>query len=393
MTTPQPVPYGSGKETLSVRPVRSRAEHAAFLDLPYRAYRSLPAWRAPLRYERAAQLDPRRNPALARMDHEFLIAWDGRQAVGRIAVFINPAHLDRHADHTGHFGFLDTLHDDPRIIHALMAAAEAWLRLKGLIRIAGPFNFSVNEECGLLVDGFDTPPVMMMLHGRPGYAPALEAAGYGKIVDMHAFMITLPETYTPPERAARLIEPFRNDPRLGLRRLDPARYREEIELILDIFDDAWSSNWGFIPFGSAEITHLANELRPLIGPDNLWIGLVDGEPACFALVLPDLYEAADGLDGRLLPFGWAQLLYRLKLRGTRGARIPLAGMRRKFQKTRKGAQAMAATCSAALQAQHARGVRNIEASWVLETNRALINIVSLFDAPAYKTYRIYGKSL
>lgn len=379
--------------TIEVRRVETARDRRAFLDVPYRAYRHLPAWRAPLRFERAAQIDPKKNPALSRMPHEFLLAWRGQEVVGRIAVFINPAHLTRHNDQTGHFGFLDTLQEDDETIAALMQAAESWLRAKGMARIAGPFNFSVNEECGLLVDGFETPPVMMMLHGRPDYAPALEQIGYTKAVDMHAYMIGMGETFQPPAIARKLTAAFERDPGLRIRNLDSRNYENEIVQILDIFDDAWSSNWGFVPFGKDEISHMAQELKPLIHPDNLWIGLIDDEPACFTLVLPDLLEAADGLDGRLLPFGWVQLLHRLKIAGTRTARIPLAGMRRKFQKTRRGVQTMAATCSATLAAQHARGVRNIEASWVLESNKDLIHIVSLFDAPKYKTYRIYGKPL
>lgn len=384
-------PVSSG--TVSVKRVESPAERQAFLELPYRAYKHLPAWRAPLRFERAAQIDPRRNPALAQMPHELLLAWRDNQPVGRIAVFINPAHLRHHNDQTGHFGFLDTLEEDSDTIAALMQAAESWLRWKGMLRIAGPFNFSVNEECGLLVDGFDTPPVMMMLHGRPDYALSLEQAGYAKTIDMHAYMIRMGETFEPPPIASKLIKGFERDPRLQIRNLDSRNYESEINQILDIFDDAWSENWGFVPFGKAEITHMAKELKPLINRDHLWIGLIDGEPACFALVLPDIFEAADGLDGRLLPFGWIQFLRKLKMAGTTTARIPLAGMRRKFHKTRRGVQTMAATCSAALAAQHKHGVRNIEASWILETNQNLINIISLFDAPRYKTYRIYGKSL
>lgn len=382
-----------GSGPVSVRRVESAAERRAFLELPFRAYRHLPEWRAPLRYERAAQIDPKRNPALAQMPHELLLAWRGGEPVGRIAAFINPAHLSRHNDQTGHFGFLDTLTEDDEAVAALMKAAETWLRWKGMLRIAGPFNFSVNEECGLLVDGFDTPPVMMMLHGRPDYAPALERIGYSKTIDMHAYMIRMGETFEPPQIASRLIESFNRDPRLRIRNLDSRNYEREINEILDIFDDAWSENWGFVPFGKAEITHMAKELKPLISPDHLWIGMIDNEPACFALVLPDILEAADGLDGRLLPFGWVQFLHRLKISGTKTARIPLAGMRRKFHKTRRGVQTMAATCSQALSAQHARGVRKIEASWVLETNTNLVNIISLFDAPKYKTYRIYGKCL
>lgn len=384
---------GETRAALSVRKVESAADRKAFLEVPYRAYGRLPEWRAPLRFERAAQIDPARNPALARMTCEMMLARRGNDVVGRIAAFTNPAHLARYNDQTGHFGFLDTIAPDPEAVAALMRAAEDWLRGRGMQKIAGPFNFSVNEECGLLIDGFDTPPVMMMPHGRPDYAPALEGLGYAKAMDMHAYMLQFPEIYEPPQTLRKLKDAFARDPGLEVRMLNTRDYENEIKLVLDIFDDAWSNNWGFVPFGKDEITHLANELKPLIRKDGLWIGLIDGEPACFTLVLPNLNEAIEGLDGRLLPFGWAQLLHRLNIKGTRTARLPLAGMRRKFHKTRRGMLTMVASCETAFACQHARGVREVEASWILETNRDLINLVALYDAPKYKTYRIYGKSL
>lgn len=381
------------RAALSVRKVESAADRKAFLEVPYRAYGQLPEWRAPLRFERAAQIDPARNPALAKMTCEMMLARRGAEVVGRIAAFTNPAHLARYNDQTGHFGFLDTVAPDPEAVAALTRAAEDWLRGRGMQKIAGPFNFSVNEECGLLIDGFDTPPVMMMPHGRPDYAPALEGLGYAKAMDMHAYMLRFPEVYEAPQTLRKLKDAFDRDPGLEVRMLNTRDYENEIKLVLDIFDDAWSNNWGFVPFGKDEITHLANELKPLIRKDGLWIGLIDGEPACFTLVLPNLNEAIEGLDGRLLPFGWAQLLHRLNIKGTRTARLPLAGMRRKFHKTRRGMLTMVASCETAFACQHARGVREVEASWILETNRDLINLVALYEAPKYKTYRIYGKSL
>ncbi|WP_291202977.1 hypothetical protein [Hyphomonas sp.] len=378
---------------LSVRKAGSAADRKAFLEVPYRAYGHLPEWRAPLRFERAAQIDPARNPALARMTCEMMLARRGNEVVGRIAAFTNPAHLTRYNDQTGHFGFLDTVSPDPEATAALMQAAEDWLRARGMQKIAGPFNFSVNEECGLLIEGFETPPVMMMPHGRPDYAPTLESLGYGKAMDMHAYNMRLGEVYQAPEALRRLTKAFAKDSTLEIRMLNTRDYENEIKLILDIFDDAWSQNWGFVPFGKDEITHLANELKPLIRKDGLWIGSIDGEPACFTLLLPNLNEAVEGLDGRLLPFGWAQLLHRLNIKGTRTARLPLAGLRRKYQKTKRGLVTMVAATDAALAAQHARGVREVEASWILESNRDLVNLMSLWDAPKYKTYRIYGKSL
>lgn len=378
---------------LTITPVTTAADRKAFLDLPYRAYHDLPDWRAPLRLERAMQINPKHNPALARMEHVLMLARRGDQVVGRIAAFINPAHLAVHDDATGHFGFLDTLAPDAQAVAALTGAAQDWLRARAMRRIAGPFNFSVNEECGLLVDGFDSPPMMMMPHGRPDYAAALESVGYQKAIDLYAFLCDFDEEYSPPPTVQKWKAAFERDPSLTIRPLDMKNFKADIALVMDMFNDAWSQNWGFVPFSPEQINAMSQELKPLIRSDSLWIAMIDGEPAGFTLLLPDLNEVTAGLDGRLLPFGWLQVLYGLKMRGTRRARLPLAGLRRKFHKTRRGMLAMTGSCEAAFAAQHARGVRQVEASWILETNRDLLNLVALYDMPRYKTYRIYEKAL
>lgn len=394
MTTDTMTKTGADTDVgLTITPVTTAADRKAFLDLPYRAYHDLPDWRAPLRLERAMQINPKHNPALARMEHVLMLARRGDQVVGRIAAFINPAHLAVHDDATGHFGFLDTLAPDAQAVAALTGAAQDWLRARGMRRIAGPFNFSVNEECGLLVDGFDSPPMMMMPHGRPDYAAALESVGYQKAIDLYAFLCDFDEEYSPPPTVQKWKAAFERDPSLTIRPLDMKNFKADIALVMDMFNDAWSQNWGFVPFSPEQINAMSQELKPLIRSDSLWIAMIDGEPAGFTLLLPDLNEVTAGLDGRLLPFGWLQVLYGLKMRGTRRARLPLAGLRRKFHKTRRGMLAMTGSCEAAFAAQHARGVRQVEASWILETNRDLLNLVALYDMPRYKTYRIYEKAL
>lgn len=371
----------------------SRSDRAAFIDLPYRAYRDVPHWRAPLRFERKAQLDPKHNPGLAKIDHALMLARRGGQVVGRIAAIVNAGHLELYNDATGHFGFLDTLTSDPEVVAALMTAAEDWLRARAMTRIAGPFSFSINEESGLLVDGFDTAPMMMMPHGRPDYAPALEGLGFAKAMDLYAFLHRFEEDYHIPPTVKRWKDAFDRDAALSIRPLNMKNFKADIRLVMDIFNDAWSQNWGFVPFSADQIAVMAQELKPLIRSDSLWIAMIDGEPAGFTFLFPDLNEIVDGLDGRILPFGWAQLLYRLKLRGPTRARLPLAGLRRKFHKTRRGMVAMAGSFEAAFAAQHAQGVREVEASWILETNRDLLNLVDLYEMKRYKTYRVYEKAL
>lgn len=379
--------------SVSISPVTTKADRQAFVDLPYRAYRHLPAWRAPLRLERSMFLNPKHNPLLARMDHQLFLARRGDRVVGRISAHVNPDHLREHGGGTGHFGFLDTYEPDEALQHALLKTAEDWLRGRGMTRIGGPYNFSVNDECGLLIDGFDMPPMIMMPYGRPDYGPAMESAGYAKAMDVFALRHEFGETYRVPARVSRLLKGIARNPELSIRSMDMKNFRAEVDLVMDIFNDAWSRNWGFIPFGEEQIKSMARELRPLIRPDSMWIAFINGEAAGFVLFLPDINELAQGLDGRLLPFGWARFLWRLKVRGATRARLPLAGLRRKFHKTPRGLYAMSACYEAAFRAQFDHGVRTLESGWILETNTDLLNLCALYEMPAYKTYRLYDKAL
>lgn len=375
-----------------------RAEKASdiktFVELPYRAYRDEPFWRAPLRLERQEHFNPKKNGALAALQPSYFLATRDGQVVGRIASFVNPVHLQNHKDGTGHFGFLDTLGacDDETVL-ALLKAAENDLRARGMSRMGGPYNFSVNDECGLLVDGFDSPPSVMTPYGRSDLPKIMEDAGYEKAMDMYAFRYRMAETFTTPRFVSRIKKRFEGDRTISVRRLDMSRLYEDIALIVGIFNDAWSGNWGFLPISDDEAKFLAESMKPVLQSESLWIAFVDGEPASFTLMIPNLNEASLGLDGRLLPFGWATLLYRIKVRGVKSARIPLAGTRKKFHKTRRGMTATVGAWEACLNAQHAKGVREVEFSWVLETNKDLLGLAEIYDCDRYKTYRIYEKAL
>ena len=381
---------GSELNIVKVADARSRA---AFLDLPYDIYRNDPTWRAPLRFERAQQLDPRRNPGLARIESAYFLSLRGDRIVGRCAAFVNHDHLDRHQDATGHFGFLDTRPEDPGAIPALIKAVGDWLRARGMLRIAGPYNFSVNEECGLLVDGFDKPPVVMMPHGRPDYPAALEALGFQKAMDLFAYRIDVRKDLQKKPIARTMMAEFGQDKSLAVRPMRSGAYSDEISLAMDIFNDAWSHNWGFIPFGPAQISHIAESIKPLLHRDGFWVGSIDGEPATIALMIPNLNEAIDGLDGRLLPFGWLQLLYRLKVKGVKSGRIPLMGTRRRYHKSRKGLALTLATFEACVTSQKKRGMEWAELSWVLETNKDVQRLINIAEVDLYKRYRIYKMSL
>lgn len=375
---------------LRIEPVETRRDLVRFLEMPRRVYRDDPNWVAPLLFERLRHLDSRRNPFWRGIDIRYWIARRGEEIVGRISAQVNRRHLERHADATGHFGFLEAV-DDAEVFAALLETAEDWLRRRGLTRIAGPFNPSINDECGLLVDGFDRPPSTMMGHARPWYARRLEDRGYRKLRDLLAYDFDVAGDWPP--NVQRLLARARRTPGLQVRPLDARRYFEEVDTICDIFNDAWAGNWGFVPFDREEARYLAREIRPLVAPGCFAIGELAGEPAAMTVTLPDLNEAIADLDGRLLPFGWAKLLWRLKVRGVRSWRMPLMGVRRRHQATPKGA-ALALTVIDAVKSWHrARGVQRAELSWVLEDNLRTRQLIETVGGVPYKTYRIYGRAL
>jgi len=297
-------------------------------------------------------------------------------------------HLERYADATGFFGMLDA-EDRADTFAALFATAEQWLRDQGMRRVRGPFSLSINEETGLLIEGFDTPPVFMMGHARPYYAPRVEAQGYRKAVDTFAYKIR--SDFEPSPIMARLVAAAEKSVRV--RPLERKRFDDEIALLRDIFNDAWAQNWGFVPFTAAEFHELGRNLRFLVDPELIQIAEVDGEAVAFMVVIPNINEAIRGLDGRLLPLGWAKLLWRLKVRHPSTARVPLMGVRRKFQRTRLGPALAFLVIAAAQTRTRQLGVKDVELSWILEDNAGMRSIIESIGGHAYKRYRIYEREL
>lgn len=383
-------PRSRDDQAIVLEKVESRGDLKRFLAVPRAIYADDPNWVPPLLYERLEHLDPAKNPYFATAETAYWTARRGARPVGRISAQVNRAHLERHRDATGHFGFLEGS-DDPAVFQALTAAVETWLRGRGLARAVGPFSLSVNDESGLLVEGFETPPYLMMGHARPYYARHLEACGYRKAVDMIAYLYDLAQE--PPPAVAKTIAKLQAEPGVRVRRLDMGRYREEIAAVVDIFNDAWAENWSFVPLSPPEIAFLAKNIRPLISPGHVAIAEVRGEPAAMAVTLPNVNEAIADLGGRLLPFGWAKLLWRLKVKGTESARLPLMGVRRRYQNGPLGA-ALALGVIDAVRRHHAGlGTKWGELSWVLEENRRVRRIIEMLGASPYKTYRMFEKEL
>ena len=372
--------------------VVDKAQEQQFIDLPYQLYKGEPHWRAPLRFERKAQINPAKNPGLEGLEFQFFLALKNGMPSGRIAAIKNPEHLRVHKDNTGHFGFLDT-DGDPAVAEALLGASEEWLKARGLSHIAGPFSFSINEETGLPITGFDTPPMLMMPYNRETMPGTLDALGFEKAKDMHAYITNIPGSYPHPQIVRSLADFVDASPDITLRRMRKGNFLADIEMAMEIFNDAWAENWGFLPFSDAQIKHMATELKPVIIPDLFWICEVDGKPAAFIIMIPNINEAIEGLDGRLLPFGWAKMLWRLKVKGLKTARIPLMGVRKEYQRTKPGLAMAAALCATAFDHGRERGIEEVEMSWILEDNKSMIRIIKMASGEPYKTYRVYKKAI
>ena len=374
-----------------VRRAASKSDRQAFLETPYVLHEADPAFRPPLRFERRAHLDRHLSGAEPTTDHAlFLAEREGRPA-GRVIAFRNQAHLDRYDDASGHFGMLDA--DAPDAVAPLMRAAEAHLRALGARTIQGPYDLSVNEQVGLPETGTDTPNMLMMPYGQGWLAGAVQAAGYETIQRLLAYEVDIHANYPRPPTVQRIIKVAEDDPRVTLRRMDPARFTEEVRTAMGIYNDAWSQNWGFLPFSDEQVTHMASELKPIITPDTFWFAEVDGEPAAFVVMAPNVNEAARDLNGRLAPLGWAKLLWRLKGHRIETSRMMLMGIRREHHKKRLGVAMICALFEAVFADQRERGIKRCEMSWVLEQNRDVRRLIELSGAEVYKTYRMVRRAL
>jgi hypothetical protein len=371
----------------TIEPVSGRKQLREFITAPWSVYRDDPNWVPPLLFEQRQRLT-RKNPFF---EHARWQAWNARdngRVVGRISAQVDRLFLEQHGEQTGYFGMLEA-GDDPVLFADLLQTAESWLGDQGMRRIRGPFNLSINEECGLLVDGFDTPPSIMMGHARAYYAQHIEAAGYTRAKDLLAYRIR--SDFEVPRVMARLVG--KEARRVRLRCLRRKQLKQELEILRAIFNDAWSGNWGFVPFTEAEFADIGGMLVLLVDDDFVQIAEIDGNPVAMIVTLPNLNEVIGDLDGRLLPFGWLKLLWRIKARYPGSARIPLMGVRKKYYRTPLGAALAFLMVDAVRDAVRRRGIETVELSWILEDNAGMRNIIEACGGSVYKRYRIYEKDV
>jgi hypothetical protein len=358
-----------------------------FIRLPWSLYTDDPMWIPPLLIERRMHLTPK-NPYFEHAEFRSWIAYRNGKPVGRISAQIDRLHVDRYQDATGFFGMLEA-EDDNTVFRDLLTTAENWLRGRGMQRISGPYNLSINQELGLLVDGFDTPPYMMMGHARPYYADRITDNAYLKEKDLLAYIIS---TDTELTRVVNKIA-AKVKTRVLIRDLRKSQFVDELQIIRDIFNDAWSHNWGFVPFTNKEFEHLGKDLKMLADEKLVKIAEVDGEPAAFMVLLPNINEVIRDLNGRLFPFGWLKMLWRLKVKYPKSARIPLMGVRCRYHDSLMGAALAFGMIADARQPALKRGVKEVELSWILEDNMRMRSIIESLGGRVHKTYRIYSKKL
>lgn len=372
---------------LTVRPVTSFRDMGDFIEVPWRIYADDPLWIPPLRLERRFHFS-KYNPFLRHAEWQAWVAYRDGQPVGRISAQIDALHRERYGGDTGHFGLLECV-NDAEVFNALMLHAESWLAARQTRRITGPFNLSINQECGILVDGFDTPPVIMMPHSARWYPQLLEAHGYFPVKDMLAYWIGT--DFEPPKVMQRLLKSHAD--RIHVRTIRRNQIAAEMEIMRDIFNDAWSENWGFVPFTQEEFAELGNSLKFFVADEYIQIAEVNGDPVAFMVALPNLNEVFAELNGSLFPLGWYKLLRRLRKHQIRTARIPLMGVRRQFHNTPLGMALACTVIDAPRRIGIEHGIEGVELSWILEDNKPMRGILDHLGSKEYKRYRIFGKTL
>jgi hypothetical protein len=373
-----------------IRPVLSKADRKAFVDFAWDVYRDDPYWVPPLKDEVHGLLDPKKNPWFGHGEAELWLAERGGRVVGRISAQVDELVQVHMEPGTGQWGMFEAL--DGEAAAALIATAEEWLRGRGMVRALGPISISIWDEPGLLIEGFEESPLVMMGHHRPEYRAWIETAGYDKAKDLYTFELDIRIDMIPV--IERLITTGEVNPRIRIRNVDKSNFDQEAAIILDILNDAWSDNWGFVPLTDAEIAYAGKKLKPIIVEDLVKIAEVDGEPVAFMITIPDMNEMIRDLDGRLFPFGWAKLLWRLHKVATKRVRVPLMGVRKSLQGGRMATQLAFMLIEFTRRVCVGKyGINVGEFGWVLEDNQGMMSIAQLPGANINHTYRIYRKPL
>lgn len=359
-----------------------------FLNVVDYIYRGEPNYVRPLDMDMKDRLSFK-NPFFDHGDGVMFTAYRNGFCVGRCTAQIDRLHLARYKDDAGFFGFLDTI-DDAEVAKLLLDAAGGWLRDRGMKKIRGPFSLSINEETGCLIEGFDTPPMVMMPHHTPYQGKLIEQAGFEKLKDVFAWRYTVGKV---PERARKAHDEIAALPEVTVRHIDMRNLDADVRVVMDVFNDAWSDNWSFVPYTEKELSKMAADLKLIAIPELTYIASIDGEPAAVAVALPNINELIKDMKGKLGPLELGKLLWRLKVMGPKTARLAILGIRKKYRGQRKYAGLSTFLYSKLNQSGEKLGIEWGELSWTLEDNGPVNVGIKFMGGKIYKKYRIFEKSL
>ncbi|UCD85355.1 MAG: hypothetical protein JSU92_03945 [Deltaproteobacteria bacterium] len=376
-------------DKIELIPVRTKSDTKRFVKLPRLIYQDDPHWVHPLIFERMGHFNPRRNPFFGHSEVQMFIAVKDGKDAGRISAHIDQTHLKHYGDKTGFFGYFESI-DDDTVAVTLLGGAENWLKERGMQNIRGPFSFNINDETGLLIEGFDSPPILMMPHNPPYYASLLEKGGYQKIKDVFAHKYIIGEV---PEPSRQIAEQTKAIPGLKIREVDMRNYMSEAKTLFEVFNSAWSENWGYLPMTTEEMKYHAAEMKIIIDPELAIIAEFEGVPVAIAVALPNVNEAIADLKGRLLPWGIFKLIYRLKISHPKSGRLVLLGITPEFRKMGKAPGLSVLLYVEMDNRARRKGYEWGELSWTLEDNFKINRGIEMMGGVKYKTYRIYEKPL
>ncbi len=378
-----------------IRPIDSKRDRKAFVDLPFRLYANDPHWVPPLKNEALGLITPAKNGWFSHAKAQLFLAERSGLIVGRISAHIDTLALTMDPAQgfgpgVGQWGLMEA--EDDSVFRALLASAEQWLRDQGMTRALGPISMSIWEEPGLLIEGYDHDPTIMMGHAKPEYRGWIEAAGYAPVKQLLTYDLDITKEFPPIVQ--RIIKSGEKNERIRIREVDKSKFDEEAATILAILNDAWSDNWGFVPLTPPEIKDVGVKLKPIVFNDLIRIAELDGRPVAFMITLPDLNEAIKPLKGSLLPFGWAKLLLWLRKPQVRTMRVPLMGVVKELQASRMASQLAFMMIEYIRRASIKHyGASRGEIGWILDDNQGMRSIATTINCEINKVYQVYERTL
>lgn len=376
--------------SITVRPVATKADKKAFIDLAYRLNADDPNWVPPLKDEVNGLITPGKNPWFEHAEAALFLAERDGRVVGRMSGQVDELVQTHMGAGIGQWGMFEG--EGEAVFRVLIEAVEDWLKAKGMTRSMGPFSLGIWDEPGLLVQGHDHPPMVMMGHNKAAYQPWVEGAGYAQVKDLYTYDLDVVKPFPP--LIQRIVAAGEKNARIRVRKIDKSRFDAEAALILSILNEAWADNWGFIPLTDSEIAYAGKKLKPIVLEDLILIAEYDGEPVAFMMTLPDVNEFLTDLGGNLFPFGWAKLLWRLRRKRFKAGRVPLMGVVSRLQASRMASQLAFMMIEYIRRAGTTHyGMTRGEVGWILDDNQGMIAIADAIESKINRVYRIYDKSL